>query len=258
MRTTLDRLVDGFTETAQSACPVDIYVGAYWTFVSVEISGSIRAGIAATSGSSGDHHYNHRPPVRHAGRLSELNAVELLDLARSPFELEASIGFAMMNALLNVARENESPENAADVLIEKGKGKKVAVVGHFPFSDRVREVARQSWILELKPRQGDTPAYRAPEILPRADVIGITGVTLINHTFDPLISMCRDDAFVVVLGGTTPLSPILFDTGIDVIAGTRIVDPEAALRSIREGATFRQIAGRQPVSLFKESRSHPS
>jgi uncharacterized protein (DUF4213/DUF364 family) len=79
--------------------------------------------------------------------------------------------------------------------------------------------------------------------VPEAELVAITGSALINHTLEPLLRLCRADSFVVVLGPTTPLSPILFDHGADVISGTQVVDPELALRCISEGATFRQIRG---------------
>jgi uncharacterized protein (DUF4213/DUF364 family) len=47
----------------------------------------------------------------------------------------------------------------------------------------------------------------------------------------------------MVLGPTTPLSPVLFDHGADVISGTQVVDAELALRCLSEGATFRQMKG---------------
>ena len=59
--------------------------------------------------------------------------------------------------------------------------------------------------------------------------------------------------FIVVLGPTTPLSPVLFDYGADVVSGTRVVDPELALRSAGEGATFRQIRGIRLLTMERKS-----
>jgi hypothetical protein len=58
---------------------------------------------------------------------------------------------------------------------------------------------------------------------------------------------------IVVLGPTTPLSPVLFDYGADVISGTRVIDPELALRSASEGATFRQIQGIRLLTMAREA-----
>jgi uncharacterized protein (DUF4213/DUF364 family) len=57
------------------------------------------------------------------------------------------------------------------------------------------------------------------------------------------LGLCRPDSLVIVLGPTTPLSPVLFDYGVDIVSGTLVVDPELALRCLSEGATFRQMRG---------------
>jgi hypothetical protein len=71
--------------------------------------------------------------------------------------------------------------------------------------------------------------------------VALTGTSLINHSFDDLLSLCRPDAFVLLLGATTPLCPLLFESGIDALSGTRVIEPQMVLRSVSQGATFRQI-----------------
>ncbi|MEJ2209589.1 MAG: histidine kinase N-terminal 7TM domain-containing protein [Anaerolineae bacterium] len=124
---------------------------------------------------------------------------------------------------------------------------------HFPFVERVRRAASACWVLELHPRPGDLPAEWAAEVLPRADVVALTGTSLINHTFDDLIALCRPGAFVLLLGGSAPLTPLLFDRGVDAVSGTRVVDVPAALQSVGQGATFRQIAGRQLLTMMRDT-----
>jgi len=48
----------------------------------------------------------------------------------------------------------------------------------------------------------------------------------------------------MVLGATTPLSPVWFDYGVDLVSGTRVTDPELMLRLVSEGVVFKQIHGR--------------
>jgi hypothetical protein len=161
---------------------------------------------------------------------------------------------AAFNALLEVDVDACAAVNAEDVILERGAGRRVAVVGHFPFVQRVRRAAAACWVLELNPRPGDVPTERAGEILPQADVVALTGTSLINHTFDALIDLCRPDAFVLVLGPSTPLTPVLFDAGVDAISGTRVVDPERVSRPLTQGATFRQIkrvGGLRLLTMFK-------
>ena len=94
----------------------------------------------------------------------------------------------------------------------------------------------------------DLPAESAAEILPQADIVGITGTSFINHTVEKLLDLCRD-SFTIVIGPTSPLSPILSDYGVDVIAGARVVDARKAIICLSEGAMFRQIKGVELVNM---------
>jgi hypothetical protein len=173
----------------------------------------------------------------------------LAELARSDSLTERSIGFAALNALLDIDEDGCVDRNAEDLILERGRA--VAVVGHFPFVSRVREAAQICWVLELNPGPGDLPAERAPEIIPQADVVAITGMSLINGTFESLAALPRPGAFVVVLGPSTPLSPLLFDYGVDAISGAVVVDIPAALAAISQGANFRQIPGKRLLTMTR-------
>jgi len=228
----------------------DVRIGSHWTAVAVKTPMGLRAGLASSLGTL-DCHSEGRPSVRNAGRLLEHSAAELAGLIRSQSVAEASTGLATINALLDVDEGACVEDNAAEVLVEHGIGKRVAIVGHFPFIPRVREIAQTLWVLELRPRGRDLPANRAAEVIPQADVVGITGSALVNHTFDQLITLCRPNAFVIVLGGSTPLSPLFFDFGADAVAGTLVVDVPVVLNAVSQGATFRQIPGKRLLTLFK-------
>lgn len=224
-----------------------VLVGAFWAVVVLE-STPVRCGLASTVRPSA---HPGSPPVPRAGRLLERSGRELAELLRSPSCLEASVGMAALNALLDVDEGRCTEVNAREVILERGTGKRVAIVGHFPFVGLVRQSASACWVLELHPRPGDLPAQRATEVLPQADVIALTATSLINHTFDDLIPLHRPDAFVILLGGSAPLTPVLFDRGVDAISGTRLTDVPAALQAVGQGATFRQIPGRRLLTMVR-------
>jgi uncharacterized protein (DUF4213/DUF364 family) len=71
---------------------------------------------------------------------------------------------------------------------------------------------------------------------------------------DRLLELSRN-SFVVVLGPTTPLSPVLFDHGVDILAGVSVVEPDTTIRSITEGAIFTQVEGVKLVTMAKERRN---
>ncbi len=169
----------------------------------------------------------------------------------SPSLAERSIGFAVMNALLPVDEARCVPLNAESLILERGRGKHVAIVGHFPFVEKVREAASRCSVLELDPQPGDLPASDAPAVIPQADVVAITGMTLVNGTFETLAALCRPDAFVLLLGATTPLVPLLFDYGVDAISGTVVDDIAAAAAAVSQGANFRQVSGKRLLTMVR-------
>jgi uncharacterized protein len=245
-----DLLVQAEAKAAQ-ASPIDVCIGMHWTLVTVSLAGVTCAGLASTLGNGGEGHARRAgAPVARAGKLLDLPVQDLAALARSDSSLEVSVGLATLNALLEVDTSLCLELNAADLLLERGAGRRVAVVGHFPFVSQLRAVAATLCVLELDPGPGDRPATEAPQWLPQADVIALTGSSLLNRTFGALIGLCRQDAFVVMLGATTPLSPIFFRYGVDAVSGTQVTDIKGARAAVSQGATYRQIPGRRQLTML--------
>ena len=206
-------------------------------------------GLASTPHEHGHHH--EAAPVEGAGVLTEKGVLEVAQMAYSSSLLEAAIGMATINSLLEIDERNCVLLNAGDLIAEKGMGNKVALIGHFPFVSRLRQMVKELWVIEQHPREGDFAEREAERLVPQADVVGITGMTFTNHTVEGLLGLCRPDAYVIILGPTAPLSPILFHYGVDAISGTKIVDPEAVLRGVSQGATFRQLKGVRLLTMVK-------
>lgn len=192
-----------------------------------------------------------RPSVKEPGFLLEKTALELAQMAYSESLPEAAIGMAAINSLLEIDEERCLSLNAGDLIAEKGKDKRVVIVGHFPFIPKLREVTKELWVIEKNPREGDFTEAEAESLILQADVVGITGTAFTNHTIEYLLKLCSSKAYVVVLGGTAPLSPILFNYGVDAVSGTKVTNPELALRCVSEGATYRQIKGVQKLTMMK-------
>jgi uncharacterized protein (DUF4213/DUF364 family) len=209
----------------------EIHVCAHWTAVL-----SKRCGLASTFKEEGHPHKG----VRDVGHLTKKNASELALYSRSEHLLEASIGMAAINSLIDIDESTCIEANAYEILLEKGRGKNVAVVGHFPFLSMLKDSVKNLWIIEKRPLEGDLREDVAEEILPQCDVVGITGTTFINHTLEGLLAHCKE-SFVAMIGPTTPLTPVLFDYGIDVISGSKVVDHHEVIRFISQGATFKEL-----------------
>ena len=191
------------------------------------------------------------PLVKEPGVLLDKTPRDLVQMVYSDSILEAAIGMATINSLLEVDLHSCTELNAAEVILDKGEGKRVAIVGHFPFLPRVREKAKALWVIEKNPREDDLIETDADRFIPEADVVALTGTSLTNHTLPHLLELCNPKAFIVMLGDTVPLSPLLFDFGVHALSGTRVIDADLALRCVSQGANFRQIKGTKRLTMLK-------
>src|SRR5450756_856305 len=120
-----------------------VNVGVHWTSVC-----SRYCGLASTMTGQRPHGHDR---VRDVGHLHHKTARELAEYAHSDNPLEASIGVAAINSLLKVDMLWAVEINAAEVLAREGRGKSVALVGHFPFIPKLRQTVKQLWVIEQQP-----------------------------------------------------------------------------------------------------------
>jgi uncharacterized protein (DUF4213/DUF364 family) len=230
------------------ATTLDIRIGVFWSVVNTTAG----AGMASTLRSQS--HVHGTVAIADAGSLLERTPVELAGLLRSASAPEAAVGLAAVNALIGSSAQNLSGDKALTVLEERGVGQRVAMIGRFPFADRLRGHCAQLWVFErgLDRRQEDFGEEAMEQLLPQADVVAVTATTLLNRTLPGVLACVRPDAFLMMLGPSTPLTPALFDFGFDILCGTVIEDPDKVLKAVGEGAVTSQITGVRRVSLWKD------
>jgi uncharacterized protein (DUF4213/DUF364 family) len=178
-----------------------------------------------------------------AGRISGRKTREIAEWVKSWNFAEAAVGLAAINSALNAPALVEQRfgislgqmpgENAFTALIDEAKGKKVAVVGHFARLERLAEVC-QLTILERRPVPGDLPDSACEYVLPEQDIVVMTATTLINKTMPRLLQLSRN-AHVIVCGPSTPLMPLMYPHGVDLLAGLVVEDPDEVWRAVQEG-----------------------
>jgi hypothetical protein len=172
------------------------------------------------------------------------SAKELAQLLHEEDSLKSSLGMAALNSLLpDPAPEDVVDVNAGDLVLELGKEKVVAVIGHFPFVERMKGKFKELIVFEKKPQSGDLDAGLIPERLPSADIVALTATTFSNGSLAGILSSCSPSATKLVIGPSTPVSPVLFELGFDYVAGIVVKDREIVWKGIEDGCSFKQIRG---------------
>jgi uncharacterized protein len=233
------KIIDELLTTLPDAEVLDVRIGLRWTAVVAQVNGEKRCGLASTL--TTDYNYGGQAHIDAAGQLESQSGLTLARWADHEQPTRASIGVAALNALLPRQSETWHDSNAEDVIATHGVGKTVALVGNFPFISRLESRVGKLMVIEHNPQEGQFPAEAAPDIIPQADVVAITGMTLINHTLENLLALCRPESVVLILGPSTPLSPLLFERGVNLLSGAIVTAIDPVIHAIGQGANFRQI-----------------
>ncbi|HNW35635.1 MAG TPA: DUF364 domain-containing protein, partial [Candidatus Ozemobacteraceae bacterium] len=161
---------------------------------------------------------------------------------------EASVGIAAINAYYNnpeVAKSsgvslNDSlhvEDRVYDPFImsqNEVRGKKVTVVGHFPYLETLFEpICELSIISGQIPVDDDYPATAADYLLPESDFVFIGSGCFVDKTLPRLLELSKHAKKVTIVGPATTLAPVLFDYGVSALSGFVVKDCERAMRIIR-------------------------
>ncbi|MDQ7825349.1 MAG: DUF364 domain-containing protein [Candidatus Eremiobacteraeota bacterium] len=225
----------------------DVRACCYWTAVS-----SRGCGLASTFITPCPHHQ--KPMVKNCGKLTELSAKALAEYSLSDHLLEATLGMAALNSLIEVDVSQCSQDNAFRAIAHHSEGKKVVVVGNFPFTAKLAPLAADLVILQKPKGECPLPGEDEKRALREAEVAVITGTSLINHSLEVLLECINPKALKIMVGPTTPLSPVLFDHGFDYLSGIKVADEALMMRSISEGATFKEIQGVMLLTMKKNGK----
>lgn len=215
---------------------VDCVVGAVWTSI---LNSDGRVGVSLTT----------LQGVDESILQGSIAGVGLLTAARwllSWNSYEAAVGCAAVNSVLNTEENAEclSDRRLSEIAVRgttvferiarQFAGGKVAVVGHFPVLKAISDMC-QLIVLERDPQRGDLPDPACEYVLGEQDCVCITGTAVANKTLPRLLELSQN-AYIVLVGPSVPLSPVWFDYGVDLLAGAVVTDPEGVRRCVREGA----------------------
>jgi len=178
------------------------------------------------------------------GRIDGVEARWLAERITSWNMFEASLALAAINSWYN-RRDRVEQVTGRPLVSLKGaelferlsrrfEGGSVAVVGHFPHLAPLRERCRLT-ILERRPLDGDLPDQACEYLLGRQDCVCITGSAVTNKTLPRLLEL-SGPAYVALVGPSVPLTPVLFDHGVDLLAGTVVLSHDGAMGAVQQGA----------------------
>ena len=224
------KLIDDLINSVKNneAPAKDVRVGLTWTGVWGKYCGLSRT-------------YSN-PVMAHGGvkdieKLTEKTTLELAGYAKSWNLIEAGIGVAAINSMIKP--KGKRGINAIDIIVKKSRNKKLVVVGKFPRLDEMRAVVKELCVLELEPslinpEENVLPSTAAEHKIPNCDILAITGSALVNKSMEHLLKLGRN-AYTIVLGPSTPMSEVLFDYGVDMLAGVDVLKPKRIMEKISRG-----------------------
>jgi uncharacterized protein (DUF4213/DUF364 family) len=225
----------------------DLRVGAYMMAVKLS-DGSL--GLAS---SEMDDHIHCSKENRDFGEFTPLKITgrtlaQLFDTSITS-SLICALKVAVLNAVSNRINQMKGAGIIRNVeltdLLRQGKEHKVVMVGAFhSYISRIAASGRQLAVLELNrdamlPEhvQYFRPAEQFPEVLSDAGIVIITGLTVVNNTFDDLLQACPHNAQIAVIGPSSNLiADVLFSKNIEIIGSTLITKPDLLFDLISQGA----------------------
>ena len=202
-------------------------------------------GTASNDGGGGREEADDRPVVGRPLR-------DVAALVRSWDFALASLGVAALNSWLNSAARLDAVGNLDGVRVDRRDvdvfaaraselaGLRVALIGHFSQGIRALGDSTELTVLERVPRGGDLPDSACEFVLPRMDVVFITGMTVANKTLPRLLEL-SSDARVILTGPSVPCCPEVFAGSVQHLASSYVHDGESARSLAAIGARSPQL-----------------
>lgn len=174
--------------------------------------------------------------------------------------LKKTLGIAVLNALSascwnrmpNKGYEIQSGKDAFDDIEIQSEIKAVVVGALVPIIRKLMATQSDFHILEMDAatlKEKELPyfakASRALEFVPDADLLVITGTTVLNDTLPGLLAMAKPGAQIIVTGPTASMLPdAFFSRGVTTLGGIMVTKPDELLDIISEGGSGYHFFGK--------------
>jgi len=195
-----------------------------------------------------------------SGKLRNRPATQFVDEMFSGNPLKKTMGIAVVNALSTICWKEKPPEtyeiitgeDALDEMAVTDDTHVVVVGALIPALRTLKQRGKPFTILELDPmtlKQDEmkyyVPYQMAHEKIPHADLLIITGTTIINDSLESLLGMMEPGARAIVVGPTASMLPTaFFRRGVTVLGGVTVTDADKVLDVISEAGSGYHFFGK--------------
>lgn len=161
--------------------------------------------------------------------LQRLGLRRLADLIHSWEPLEMALGVAAVNAHYNRRDQEGIGGNGTESF--RDEVGRVVVVGAFP---GLANMLPKAVVIETDPRPGELPTIATDTVVPGCAAVVVNSSTLINRKL-PHILQLAEGARAALIGPSTPLTPRLYDYGVEVLGGLVVRNPDGLAEAVRSG-----------------------
>ena len=196
----------------------------------------------------------------HSGKLAGERAETYIKRLSNGGPLQRALSIAVLNALSATCWQKQPPQDyqlklGADPVDEAiiPRDAVVAVVGALvPYIKMLKQRGNPFCILEMDPRtlkEEEMRYYCAPEkadaCLAEADLVIITGTTLLTNTLEGILARLKKGARAILVGPTASMLPdSFFGRGVEAIGGIMVTNADLLLDTLAEAGSGYHFYGK--------------
>jgi len=206
----------------------------------------------------------------HSGKLAGESVMAYMNRLSTGGPLQRALSIAVLNALSATCWHKQPPQDyeirlGVDPVDEATipSDAKVVIVGALvPYIKMLKQQHNPFHILEMDPRtlkqeemQYYCPPEKASDCLAKADLVIITGTTLLTNTLEGILASMKKGAEAILVGPTASMLPeSFFSRGIKAIGGIMVTDADLLLATLAEAGSGYHFYGKSAERLVIDHR----
>jgi uncharacterized protein (DUF4213/DUF364 family) len=204
----------------------------------------------------------------YAGRFLGVTVKAVLEEMFNKNPFNKALGIAVIHALSSIIWANENPQgyqiirniNLKDSFPVKEDANVVLVGTLISYFKLLKDKQKPFRLLETDTsnlKDDELPFYspleKAPEIVPLADTLVISGTTLLDDTLEGLLNMAKPGSEIILAGPTGSILPeALFRRGVKRIDGVMVTKPDELLDVLAQGGSGFHLFGKSVEKIAIE------